>query len=169
MDEPPILSQPNDPRDDGGEVNPFAASAVVEYQRPPGATTLTAAYWALLIVVLLLFIAGTVMFGLPLPGLVATVAAAVRVPLLQKRQAREFPERVPANPFLLLLTSWVFMLVAGFASGIAFVVVCLPTSMVVLSAGSPEDVAFAFVLGLSGIVWLLTYLFLFRLSLRLPF
>lgn len=105
--------------------------------------------------------------GMGIPPIIALVFALVRVPLLQKTLSRIAPEKRQVAPIWMLLVSWCFMLIALFGSLLAFVVVCLPTSILTFSV-STGDESFIIVVGLSSFVALAAYGFLFYLSLKLP-
>lgn len=110
-----------------------------------------------------------------IPGIIALVSAAIRVPLLQRRHA-ELPAVPRPQPLWLLLSSWFFCMAFGAASCIAFCAVCIPGGFLVLTVagnGLPTNGPFGIgifgtiVLGLSGLTALASYIFLIRLSLSM--
>lgn len=179
MDTPPIVSprEPpdEDPRQNGGqpaegELNPFAPSSVdEELNARVGRVSLPPNYWAVLAVALLLFVAFTYFQPLlGVPAIAALIAAAIRVPLLQRRRWSPGGSSVLASPIPLLATSWVFSLMMGFASMIAFCIVCIPTGMVVFSVGNDSSTSMTVVFGVSAAVGLFAFIGMFVLSLRMP-
>lgn len=174
MHEPPIL-----PEDSRGELssddpalgpekleNPYAPTAEGPALEVSQALYLPMAYWTLL---LLAFIGLTSLSfpapGLGIPALLALVSAAVRVPLLQRRLA-SIPASQPAHPIGMLLTSWVFSLLIGAASLVAFCVICVPAGFLALSVNG-QGFGISMVAGISGLCALGVYVFLFRLSLKM--
>lgn len=168
MDEPPIQ---HPPVETDGE-NPFAPSSFADesVQSQGSGINLPVVYWLVLIAAMVIFIAVTVASdGLALPAVVALVAAAVRVPVMQMRLSRRNPTHRPLSPIVMLLVSWCFMLVALFAALIAFMVICVPSAIFSYSGSSSTgDNAIAFVFGVSGMVSLGCFVFLFYLSTKLP-
>ena len=177
MSEPPILPPADDEagthQDSQGQVNPFAPTAIGAEGLQAGATgtiDLPAPFWAVLGLAFLGFVGLTFLgaAGLGIPALLALSAAAVRVPLLQRRLTRNRAAiRVP-SPLMLLLTSWAIMLGIGFASCIAFCAICLPSGYVAFSMQSNEDLLIPFVFGFSGLAGLAAFATLFYWSLKLP-
>lgn len=112
----------------------------------------------------------TIMPGLGVPAMFALIMGTIRVPFIQRRLTRADSERVLPRPLVLLVTSCVFMLMAGFASFFAFCLVCVPAGMLTLTgaSGGNEEVAIGFVFGASGLIGLSVFLMLFLYSLRLP-
>lgn len=178
MSEPPIFPPDgsSDERSPIGNatdeplVNPYAPTttdpAPAAFNR--GETFLPMQYWASVGMCLLIF--GVLAFlapGLGVPALLALIAAAVRVPLLQRRLSRTRQLSSLPQPLLLLLTSWGLMLAAGFASIIAFCMICIPSGIAVFSIDSRADAMIGVVFGVSGLVGLAAFVFLFRLSLRM--
>ena len=174
MHEPPIL-----PEDLRGEFNSDDPAPVPEKLENPYAPTaqgptldvsqalyLPMAYWVLL----LLALVGLTLLSFPAPGLgipalLALVSAAVRVPLLQRRLAN-IPTSQPANPIGMLLTSWIFSLLIGAASLVAFCVICLPAGFLAMSVNG-QGLGISTVFAISGLCALGVYVFLFRLSLKM--
>ena len=93
-----------------------------------------------------------------------------RVPLLQRRLTWSKPDRPLPKPLWLLATSWMFMMICGVASAIAFAAICIPTGWLTITAvnGDMENAAIVFVLAFSGLAGLAAFIFLFAMSLRLP-
>lgn len=115
----------------------------------------------------MLVAACTLIPGLGVPALLAFVSAMVRVPLM-RAQARTGIKTPLPSPLLLLLISWIFSLIFGFAAVCAFCIVCLPLGVMTLGIGWDSDrITMPLVFGLSGLIGLLCYGFLFRLSLRM--
>ncbi|RMF38958.1 MAG: hypothetical protein D6753_14915 [Planctomycetota bacterium] len=104
-------------------------------------------------------------------SLLATIAAAIRTAMLQRKLLSRgtLPDDVPATP-VLLITSWFFSMLGIVASCVAFVAICLPTGFFFLAAdtGMPRGVM---VLPFGGglLAGLACFIWLFRLSLRLPY
>lgn len=168
MEDPPIQPPPIVPPDDGS--NPFAPTQ--SYQLPPGrgSVHLPPAYWIMALVAMVVFIVVSFLFsGVGVPPIIALVLALIRVPLVQKRLSRIAPEKSQVAPIWMLLVSWCFMLLCLFGALLAFVVVCLPTSIFAFATGPGSgDETFILVIGLSSFVALAAYGFLFYLSLKLP-
>lgn len=166
MEDPPIQQPPRVHSGDGP--NPFAPTQSAELPSPRGRVNLPPAYWVVAGIAMVAFIVISFLFvGMGIPPIIALVFALVRVPLLQKRLSRIAPEKRQVAPIWMLLVSWCFMLIALFGSLLAFVVVCLPTSILTFSV-STGDESFIIVVGLSSFVALAAYGFLFYLSLKLP-
>ncbi len=167
MDEPPIISnEPPDPREPP-EVNPYAASA----SSPPsaGSIRLSRDYW--IVLAMAIFVFGLLCYlapGLGVPAMTATIAAAVRVPLLQRRFRTQYTDRQISRPLILLCTSWLFCLAMSAAASIAFVVICIPAGLASIAIANGEDTAIAVAFGLSALLALAAYILLFIVSLRLP-
>lgn len=151
-------------------LNPYAPSADI-----PAATANTSRihlpveYWMLALGALVAFVA--LLFfvpGLGVIGLFGLLAASIRVPLLQRRLSMANPDKALPNPSLLLFVSWIFMLVAGMAAMIAFMIVCIPAGIAVFSVANQEGFAITVVFGVSGLIGLGAFILLFWLSLRLP-
>ncbi len=175
MAEPPILpgASPNfegpHPTDAPDSENPYASVDIGTLHHNEARVELPIVYWCVLLCLIVLFtLAAFASSGVALPGIVALVAASIRVPLLQLRLSRRAPDVKLPKPLLLLLTSWVFMLVAGFAACAAFVAICIPSGLIVFNSSGGEETAVTFVLGISGLAALAAYILLFVLSLRLP-
>ena len=160
-----VAGMPNE-----ASVNPFApVSAGSAGSSVVARTNLDSSFWVVFFLAVLLF--GGLTVVLPFiggVGLAALVAAVVRVPLLQTHKARVRPGVELAGPVALLATSWVFMLACGFAACVAFCVVCFPSTVLALNIDQGESVLWPIVFGVSGLVGLVAFGFLFRLSLRLP-
>lgn len=165
MDEPPIQHS-------NEEDNPFAPSSFVDEGTPSPncGIYLPASFWAAFVIALVVFVGATYFFyGLGIPAIVAIIAAAIRVPIMQNQFAKSQVPRRPLAPVVMLLISWCFMLLACFAALFAFVVVCVPVSIFSYSGsnGSGDSVIFT-VFGASGLVASGCFLFLFYLSTKLP-
>ncbi len=167
IDPPRIENAANGP--DDNPMNPFAPSATHRQEHlDRAAAQLEFAYWlsAGIMTVLCLFLA---LYGF-VPawgGLIVTLAATLRVPLLMSKNARKpIPQRLPSS-FALLFTSWALCLCFISVSGIAFVAFCLPTGLMLASYGNAPTFSLAFTIGcLAGGLCFCT---LFILSLRFPF
>jgi hypothetical protein len=176
MNEPPILPPGDErhaPSASDDDVNPFAPSAVAAEEvdiAVAGTIHLPAEFWAVLAVAFIAFTGLTFVgsFGLGIPALLALSAAAVRVPLLQRRLTRGRVSGHIPSPIMLLLTSWAIMLATGFASCIAFCAICLPSGYVAIAIDSTESFLVPMVFGFSGLAGLAAFIFLFYWSLRLP-
>ncbi len=170
MTEPPILpndsqysrpiSAPNDLE------NPYAPTATAPTVGTKLSLDLPLVYW----IVLLVALAGFAMLsyvapGLGVPAVVALVSAAIRVPLLQRRLPTMSTVDRP-NPLVMLLTSWGFSLLIGAASLIAFCVICVPAGILAFSIDG-AGIAVPIVFGLSGLIALIVYVWLFWLSLNM--
>ena len=165
LSEPPILPNSNQPSSE----NPFAPSFVgTEVDRSPGKSHLDSSYWiafaALLVSSIVISLIG---FPLGWAGVIASVSAAVRVPLLQRRHSMDVTEFASAradlpSPLALLFTSLALNIVFFVVSFIAFAAVCIPGTM-----------AFGFasysVVSISGIIGLICFCMMFIFSLRLRF
>ncbi len=185
MNEPPILPPDKGPGHSFQPVdeptqleNPYApaGSDPRPIQSTPTTPPLSSAYWMAVLGALVLMVAASVWFPFAgIPGIIGLVSAAIRVPLIQRRQAELQAEPLP-QPLWLLLTSWFLCMVFGAASCIAFCAVCIPGGFLVLGVsgnGLPSGGPFGvgtfgtFVLGLSGLIALACYIFLIRLSLNI--
>ena len=127
-------------------------------------------YWTGLTVLLIVCFT-LILLGFPLrwPSLgwlavVTTIAAAARVPLLQRRHTRQHLARSLPNAFALLFTSLALMMVFVVVSFIAFATVCIPSS---IAFGNGN--AGYLILGVSVLASLFCFFTLFALSLRLRF
>lgn len=164
MSEPPIVPNSSQTPND----NPFAPSSMNVSDTASARINLDGVYW--IASALLVFGSAAIgLFSVPLcvPCLFVSIAAVVRVPLLQRsnfHQAAAFSvmRPNPPSPILLLLTSLFLNVTFLCVSAIAFVVVCVPGT---ISLGDLDNA----VLGASAFIALLSYLFLFLLSLRLRF
>ena len=168
MQEPPRIPQPDWSNEPNFEANPFApCSAGVEYDLGIANAKLGGAFWGTFAVILFACVAAA-FGGFPLSwgGAVTILAAAVRVPLLQRRRLRLQPYSRLPNSTVLLFSSWALMIVFVFVSSIAFAVVCVPTALV--SYGSNTS-SLTFALMCGGLASLISFCTLFYLSLRLPF
>lgn len=195
MDEPPIIRKPNSERQDSERpasgatpagpqasglpasglpassepVNPFAATVVQPYSDEAYGGSIPARYWVVLIAAFVLFGGGSYFLpGLGIPSFVALIAAAIRVPLLQRRLHARKPGRQQPPALSLLLTSWIFMLMTGFASLIAFAIVCLPAGLLMFSASGEDEAMIILVFSICGLIGFAVFVFLFYASLRLP-
>jgi hypothetical protein len=166
LSEPPILPDPEYRSELQVEINPFApTSAGVERDRSLGHVHLSSAYWVGTTVLLLVSIFMTLTGFLPgLLGLIASVAAAIRVPLLQRRHLRYHPTTNLPTPFALFFTSLAMMIPFVVVSFIAFAAVCIPSTLAFEAPGAFNSVAVV-----SGLVGLLCFGTMFVLSLRLRF
>lgn len=173
MHEPPILpSEPNDSDSSTTEQidNPFAPSAqfTETIQQGSPRVDLPPVFWIVLVLAALFFAFVTYTSqGFTLPGLVAILAASVRVPLVQRRQTRTRAGVQLPHSLLMLLASWAICFMGILASGIAFVAICIPTSILLMS-GSGSDQGMMVAIGLSGFLAIAAFLLLFIVSLRLP-
>lgn len=172
LSEPPILPNPDRRSEPPLEINPFApTSAGVDLGRALGRTDLSIAYWAgltILLFVCFVMILGGIPLGWPSlgwPGIVTTIAAAARVPLLQRHNTRMHLPRSLPNAFALLFTSWALMIVFAVVSFIAFAAVCIPSSIAFLENGNVSNLIF----GVSIAASLCCFFVLFALSLRLRY
>ena len=167
MSEPPILPNARHSSPPSDE-NPFAPStAGIRRNSSIGAVDLGAAYWVVFAAVLLASIAAISNQYFIGWGVAASIiAAAIRVPLLQRTYPRFRPYATPANSLLLLCTSWVQVAVFMFVACITFVVICVPGTIALGTPGgaSPNLIAWG-----SGFAAFICFCTLFYLSLRLPF
>lgn len=185
MDEPPIVRKPNSEGQDtqrpasgaaaSGQsassepVNPFAATVVELGNDEAYGGSIPARYWVVLIAAFVFF-GGASYFlpGIGIPSVVALIAAAIRVPLLQRRLHARKPGRQQPPALSLLLTSWIFMLMTGFASLIAFAIVCLPAGFLVFSTSGEDGAMIILLFSICGLIGFAVFVFLFYASLRLP-
>jgi hypothetical protein len=166
MAEPPILPNPDYQSEPQTEINPFAPTSIgLELDGAVGRTELSNFYWIALTVMLFVSVAMT-LFGLPIGwgGIVISVTAAIRVPLLQRRHARFHHASELPNSFALFFTSLALMVAFVIVSFIAFAAVCIPGSI----AFTMGDLGSA-IFSLSILASLICFCTLFYLSLRLPF
>ncbi len=150
-------------------INPFAP---VLTSRPlplaTGRTDLRREFWIAVGLATLLF--GLLVVIQPFFGIVsllALVVAVIRVPIFQRHKTRLNPEVQLPNAVALLVTSWIFMLMCGFASLVAFCCVCIPAGLFTFNSYNESNFLITFVFGGSGLVGLTAFIYLFRLSLRL--
>ena len=166
MSEPPILPNAEHASQPIAE-NPFAPSSAGVRRDPSiGEVELGVAYWIVSTTVLLVSIAAISSQYFLGWGLAAsTIAAAVRVPLLQRSYPTFHPNSRPANSLVLLCTSWVLVAVFMFVACIAFVVICVPGTIALGTPGgtSPNLIALG-----SGFAAFICFCTLLYLSLRLP-
>ncbi|GIW99528.1 MAG: hypothetical protein KatS3mg111_2861 [Pirellulaceae bacterium] len=152
-------------------LNPYAPITEHQTHHPIARAALPAYYWTALIVSLLLgALLWPIVPSLSLYGIISVVAAAFRVPLLQKRMQRESGRAVqdlPA-PLVLMLTSTILCAILLVASMIAFVAICLPSGWLLVMINDSLGAGLVFPFGLGIAAGLVTFFFLFRLSLRLP-
>lgn len=164
MSEPPklpSLERPNEPPSD----NPFApTTSGILYRKRVGKISLNVWYWISLVTLLGILITLSV-FGIVVgwAGVFMVSAAAIRVPLLQRRHCQEDSGPILANAFVLFFTSLAMMLVFGVVSFIAFAAVCIPSSIAVLR---DENYSVALI---SAVVGLMCFFLQFWFSLRLRF
>lgn len=109
--------------------------------------------------------------GLPIAwmGVFASIMAAIRVPLLQRKHSRdvsgfETSGAYLPSPLALLFTSFALMTVFVFVSLIAFVAVCLPGTIAFGLGDMSNTVAMV-----SGLIGVLCFFSMYFLSLRLRF
>lgn len=167
IDPPKIENAANGPDDNA--INPFAPIAPHRQEHLDRATArLDLAYWVsagtmTALCLLLAFYGFLPAWG----GLIVTLAATLRVPLLMSKNARKpMPQRLP-NSFALLFTSWALCLCFISVSGIAFVAFCFPSGLLLASYGYQPPLGPAVTIGcLAGGLCFCT---LFILSLRFPF
>lgn len=171
LSEPPILPNPDRRSEPPTEINPFApSSAGVDFGRKVGRTDLSVAYWAglsTLLLVCFVMILGGFPLGWPSLGwlgIVTTIAAAARVPMLQRHNTRMHLPRSLPNAFALLFTSWALMIVFAVVSFIAFAAVCIPSS-IAFAYGNVGNLIFPVSIAAS----LCCFFVLFALSLRLRY
>ncbi len=127
---------------------------------------LSTAYWGVLAFLIPIVVAFCIYLpGIGVPTAIALVSAVIRVPLMRAKP-RINPEMVLPQPLMLLLISWIFCLLFEIAATSVFCVVCFPLGLMAFSFQG-EDAAIIFVFGLSGLIALAAYIFLFRLSLRM--
>ena len=145
------------------EINPFAPT-FVGVENAVGRTELSISYWVGFTV--LLIVSFSVVLGFPIGwlGVATTIAAAIRVPLLQRRHTRMQSGFNLPTGFALLFTSLALMLVFVVVSFIAFAAVCIPGS-IAFSMGNLGSWIFWFSVAAS----LICFCTLFVLSLRLRF
>ncbi|MEZ6133781.1 MAG: hypothetical protein R3C53_02615 [Pirellulaceae bacterium] len=167
---------------DNSEPNPFAPPVLPPDVRPTA--TLTAGFWLLFAGGLVLFIALSYFVpGLGIPATVSLLAAAIRTPMLLQALKRkqgalaslpniaESAVRLPPAP-IVLIVSWLITLAIGIASTVIFCLICFPSSLLVLALtgiSGGDGVWIALAWGTSGVLALISYVLLFRVSLRLPF
>lgn len=170
MSEPPILPPDAQTRFSTGD-NPYSPSHI----EPLGNTSgeqgpLTIAYWGALAFLIPIATALCIYApGIGIPTAIALVSAAIRVPLMRARPRAPTTASLP-QPLILLLTSSLFCLIFQIAATSVFCIVCFPLGLMTLSLmASGNDTPIFFVFGLSGLIALAAYLFLFRLSLRMSF
>ncbi len=168
MPEPPRLPQPDGSNGNTFEINPFAPSAAgVEYSKGLARVELGSGFWGTFLVILVACVVAA-LAGIQIcwAGAATILAAAVRVPLHQRRHVRLEPYSRSANANVLLFSSWALMIVFVCVSSISFAVVCVPTALI--SYGSNSS-SFTFAITCGGIASLISFCTLFYLSLRLPF
>ena len=101
-----------------------------------------------------------------------TIAAPIRVVLLRRVRRLEFSEEESTSLLTLFGTSLLLVFAMGFASCIAFMLICLPTGFItfsLLGQSIYEDWLVAMVFGVSSLLAFIVFLWLFRLSLRLRY
>lgn len=168
MDEPPIVNKSSDPDLE----NPYAPayeSEIVE-QGEVAVSPLSARYWMAVVASILVLI-GLAFFipGFAVPGAVAIIGGAVRVPLMRRRLARRVPAQPLPNEYALIATSSVFSLIMGMVALFTFAVICIPSGAFFLSSNmSGNDLPFIIAVSISAVLGLMMYAFLFFLSLKLP-
>ncbi|MFK7736030.1 MAG: hypothetical protein AB8B50_08390 [Pirellulaceae bacterium] len=107
-------------------------------------------------------------FGLPCVAI--TTAAPIRVIAFRRVRRRELGDDELPSSLQLLGSSLLLVFAMGFATCIAFVMVCLPTGFVtfsLLGQSVYEDWLVVMVFGVSALLAFVVFLWLFRLSLRL--
>lgn len=172
MNDPPILP-PGGSLPEPEELlppvhNPYAPSVVEPIaELASGVPLLPGNYWvALAVVYPLTLLLCAVLPGWGIPALIALVSATIRVPMMRARPRPPGMGPLP-RPVWLLLISWVFCGMFGIAAFTAFCVVCFPLGLMTFSIYDARGMSIPVVFGFSGLIGLLVYLFLFRLSLRL--
>jgi hypothetical protein len=107
---------------------------------------------------------------LGLPFIAVTVAAPIRVVLFRRtRRCDDSHEEIPSS-LKLLGSSLLLVFAMGFATCIAFVMVCLPTGFItfsLLGQNVYEGWLVGMVFGVSALLAFIVFLWLFRLSLHL--
>ncbi len=183
MNEPPILPGNGDRLPEGNlgsdhttQPNPFGPTLVEPLESSiPSTIDLPAKYWVALAIAFLVFLGLCfIVPGFGVPGVLALIAAAIRVPLVQRRQAINLAHLPSPQPLALLLTSWIFSLVFGVTSCIAFCIICIPSGFLVLAVspnsfqggGNGGENLIPIVLGISGFIALACYVMLFIWSLK---
>lgn len=166
MAEPPILPNSNEP----SSANPYAPTYVDTPVPRIAKNQLDSTFWiALAFLLVATILLSVVVFPLSLIGMFASIAAAIRVPLLQRRHAQEvggFENTLPSlpTPLALLFTSLALNIVFIIVSFIAFAAVCVPGT---IAFGFGE--ASYTVLGVSAVIGLACFGWMFYFSLRLRF
>jgi len=170
MSEPPILPADDSipPRQAEPAVgNPYAPARVEPSESLPNLLpNLPAYYWGTLAVAFALTaLACYFVPGVGLPAAIGLVSAVIRVPWMRARPRPASMRPIP-QPIVHLLISWIFCLFFGFAAICSFCMVCFPLGLMTFGLAG-EATALPMVFGVSGIIGLLVYLYLFRLSLRM--
>ena len=177
--EPPTLG--GHESDSGHDANPFQPSAVEPTLQADGEFNLPpydAAYWGSSITFLLAMLVLCYPIPFFVPVFFGSLFAFIRVPLLRgsvrKRAIMNQQRGIVASvssPLRMFFMSALILSGATVASGIAFVAICLPTSLIGFTynagGGSYDNgtVALAFGLGITGAI--LCFLLIFLASLRL--
>lgn len=166
MDEPPVVNS-----DAPDAPNPFQSPTTANTSRLPTGDLppLTGAYWGTAVaIVVVSVLALFVMSIAAVPAIVGSVLALFRVPMMRWRLLQREQATFPSPPFM-LFASWGFMTIAGYASLIAFAVVCIPSGAFFFTLHGPSnDPAMMWVMIISSLVGLGFYGFLYKLSLKLP-
>ncbi len=179
MAEPPILPEEHQPAPFSGPpiegellVNPYAipASEAAATQfagiESVARTELTLAFWLTLIAIMISFCV-LIVAGYPPAwlGPLVLLPAAIRVPLVQRKLSRLNPRRTLPNPVAMLFTSLVFVAVFGAACSVAFVAICIPTTIVFSDLNSQ---AIYITTTISALAALAMFVLLYIGSLRFP-
>ncbi len=162
MDEPPVVSNLGD---EAEAENPFRPTEITTIA--PVVNALTPAYWVTVAVAFLVF--GLLCYfapGLGVPGIVAMVAAVIRVPIIRSR--RLALNTSPANPISSLVVSWLLVVALGIASTVVFVIACIPIGFAGLALSNGSDSGLAMVFGLSALIAFAVFVFLYVMTLKMP-
>ncbi|HBE71493.1 MAG TPA: hypothetical protein DDW52_25385 [Planctomycetaceae bacterium] len=166
MDEPPVVN--NDSTD--SSPNPFESPTTADTRRLPAGDLppLTVNYWLTAIGILVVSVLALfVMSVAAVPALVGFVLALFRVPMMRWRLLTRGQGNFPSPPFM-LFASWGFMTIAGYASLIAFAVVCIPSGAFFFTLHGPAETGMIWVMIISTLVGIGFYGFLYKISLKLP-
>ncbi len=104
--------------------------------------------------------------GIGIPALIALVSAIIRVPLMRGRP-RTLNAPVLPRPLSLLFSSWIFCLLFQIAATAVFCVICMPLGFLAVSINEGVGMSLPIVFGLSGVIAIVAYAFLVRLSLKM--
>ncbi len=163
---------PNSPN----AANPFAPVQEVvnpDQTQGPGYVDLPTEFWLVAIgsFVLGLFLLA-VLPGLGVILLFGVIFGTIRVPFVQRQLSQTYPDRPLPNAIACLATSSLFSVFIGAAATFAFVLICLPGGLglyaVVGDQGTVGEAVFPLLIGVSGLIALFVFFFLYRLSFRWP-